>query len=290
MYRDAKHAPSEKLNPQELWDEIVLTRSGIDQLLQQSEQTGDLKPVRAALDELQLKTSNYEKLLQEMQAPLRTILGTNFLGIDEWRRGLGVHVGAPPPIPEYITAELLQSMCPLHLRKLIKDTHVLMLVPRIVNGEPYSVVKLDELCTHKKGSGQKLIDDGFGIWREESWAKSPQVKSEWVLLPKTDPEMESISHTKYFREKDIPAQQKVLEEHYPDYRQAKALEVMTMAVLYDLLHRERVVRHWLRCEEPNNRGGRVLVGLFSRTGLKIRLTDRDEIDWQIGCSLVRKTG
>lgn len=44
-----------------------------------------------------------------MQAPLCDVRGKNFLGAEEWGQGFGVHVGAPPVIPGYITAELLNS-------------------------------------------------------------------------------------------------------------------------------------------------------------------------------------
>jgi hypothetical protein len=96
-------------NPQELRDDIVLTRRGIDAVLKQGEQAGDLESVQAAVDGLKLKTANNHKLLEKMQAPLRAVRGKNFLGAEEWGQGFGVHVGAPPVIPGYITAELLNS-------------------------------------------------------------------------------------------------------------------------------------------------------------------------------------
>jgi hypothetical protein len=164
MVPDPKQTPSAKLTPQDLWNDISIARSGIDELLKQGQQTGDLKPVRAALDELQLKTSNYEKLLEEMQAPIKAVLGRNFLGTAEWQQGFGVKVGAPPPIPESITPELLKSLCPLHPGQKIKDTHILVLIPKTIDGQPYSALRLDELCATRQGSGERLIYD------EKDWA------------------------------------------------------------------------------------------------------------------------
>jgi hypothetical protein len=291
MAPDPKQTPSTKLTPQELWSEIALTRSGIDELLKQGEETGDLKPVRAALDELQLKTSNYEKLVEEMQAPLKAVLGKNFLGTAEWQRGFGVKVGAPPSIPESITPELLNSDCPLHPGQSIKDTHILVLIPKTVNGEPYTALKLDELCWPRKGSGDKLIYGGFSTWKECDWASLPQVKSEWVLLPKNDPDPDKVPVEKHFRRKAIAAQQDVHRDHYSEYREAKALEVMTMAILNDLANGEpRISDGWyeLRCIEPNASGGRVCVGAFNEDGLRVRVGTVARGNENTGRALARK--
>jgi hypothetical protein len=272
MAPDPKQTPTEKLTPQDLWNDISLTRSGIDELLKQGQQTGDLKPVRAALDELQLMTSNYERLLEEMQAPLRAVLGKNFLGTAEWQKGFAVKVGAPPSIPESITTELLNSDCPLHPGQSIKETHILLLIPKTVDGKAYSALKLDELCSSRKGSGDKLINDGWSTWKECDWAILPQVKSEWVLLPKSDPDRNKVPEDKHFRGKNIKQQEEVYKHYAAEYREAKALEVMTMAILNDLVNGEpRILDgpNYLRCMEPNASGGRVCVGSFDANGLRV---------------------
>jgi hypothetical protein len=291
MAPDPKQTPSAKLSPQDLWNEISLTRSGIDELIKQSQQSGDLKPVRAALDELHLKTSNYEKLLEEMQAPLKAVLGRNFLGTAEWEKGFGVKVGAPPPIPESITPELLKSLCPLHPGQKIKDTHILVLIPKTVDGKPYSGLKLDELCASRKGSGDKLIYGGWSNWKRCDWAILPQVKSEWVLLPKSDPDRNKVPENKHFRGKNIEQQEEVYKHYAAEYREAKALEVMTMAILNDLVNGEpRILDgpNYLRCMEPYASGGRVCVGFFDADGLLVHDDDGDDGD-RIGRALARKT-
>ena len=200
----------------------------------------------------------------------RELLGKNFLGAKEWR-AQGIEVGAQPPIPAWVTQELLESESPLHPGKKILETHALVLVPRTVNGEPYTALKLDELCAKKKGSGDKLIYDGSDwatAWKAQAWAKTPQFQSEWVLIPKSDPDRSQVASDKHFRSKNIAAQQKVHEDNYPQYREARALEVMTMALLYDLTHQERLLsNYYVRCEEPNASGGRVCVGVFFADGL-----------------------
>jgi len=201
-------------------------------------------------------------------AAVKAELGKNFLGPDEWK-SQGIDVGPVPPIPASITKALLNQDCPLHPGEKIKDTHILMLVPKTVNGEPYTARKLDELCDTRKGSGDKLIYDGYSNWKEQDWAKAPQATSEWVLIPKSDPDQSKVSADKHFRYKDIAKQQKVHTDHYPEYREVKALELMTATLLYDLVNKERLLPDYLRCEEPNASGGRVCVGRFVALGLEV---------------------
>ena len=120
----------------------------------------------------------------------RELLGKNYLGAEAWQ-AQGVDVGAAPPLPGAITEALLNAECPLHPGRRIKDTHLLVLVPGTVNGEPYSVLKLSELCETRKGSGDRLIYDGGAratYLKGLDWAKAPQAQSEWVLIPKSDPD------------------------------------------------------------------------------------------------------
>jgi hypothetical protein len=221
---------------------------------------------------------------------VREALGKNFLGADAWR-SQGIEVGEVPRLPASITKELLDSECPLHPGQKIKDTHVLMLVPKTVNGEPYTALKLDELCATRKGSGDAFMYDGAHwakAWKTEEWANFPQAQSEWVLLPKSDPDPK-VSPDKHFRRKSIAAQEKVHDEHYPEYREVKTLELMTVVLLYDLTHKESLLPYrFLRCEEPNASGGRVCVGNFIAHGLRVN-DDRGGCDNdRIGRALSRK--
>ena len=215
-------------------------------------------------------------------------LGKNFLGAAEWMKGFNVDVGAVPPIPETITRKLLNTDCPIEPGKLIKETHILVLIPKSVDGEPYSALKLYELCSKSKGSGNKLIYDGGSDLKGQSWASTEQAASEWVLIPKGDPDPAKVATDKHFRSKDIAAQDMVHEKYYKEYREVKTLEVMTMALLYDLTHKERLLPDWLRCEEPNASGGRVCVGFFNASGLKVYVDNGGHVNAVIGRALARK--
>jgi hypothetical protein len=238
-----------------------------------------------------LKTVTPTDFCEEMERRCelipRELLGKNFLGAEAWRKQ-GIDVGAEPALPATITEELLNSACPLHPGEKIKDTHLLVLVPKTVNVEPYTALKLDELCATRKGSGWSLINDGFRSWKEQPWASQQQIQSEWVLIPKSDPDPEKVSADKHFRSKNIAAQQNVHDEHYGEYREVKTLELMTAVLLCDLTNKERLVPDYLRCEEPVASGGRVCVGSFVANGLGVSGGNDAGDDGCIGRALARK--
>jgi hypothetical protein len=234
-----------------------------------------------------------ERIDREVVIP--KLLGQNFLGAAAWQQGFQVNVGVVPPIPKSITKELLESDCPLHPGEKIKDTHILMLVPETVNGEAYTALKLGELCSSRKGSGDRLIWDGSDrakAWKSQDWAQAQQAQSEWVLLPKSDPDPERVPTEKHFRSKNIAEQQSVHTDHYGDYREAKALEVMTAALLNDVVNGEpRMLDGWnyLRCVESNASGGDVRVGAFEAGGLVVRVDRSAHFGASVGGALAWKS-
>jgi hypothetical protein len=184
----------------------------------------------------------------------------------------------------------------------VKDTHILVLVPKRVNGEEYSAVKLGELCAGTKGSGDKLIYDGAdwaNAWKGEAWAQATQAESEWVLIPKSDPDPGKMKERypsdwagRHFRSKSIAEQAEVHKHYEADYREARALEVMTAALLNDVVNGEpRILDGWnyLRCVEPNASGGRVVVGDFFAHGLRVHVGYAAHDHDSVGRSLARKS-
>ena len=250
----------------------------------------ELRQIREEVSELRNEINRITALTAQefVDTQVAKELGKNFLGAAQWKEAFGVKVGAVPPIPNSITKALLNSDCPIEPGKKIKETHILVLIPKSVDGEPYSALKLYELCSKSKGSGNKLIYDGYSSWKGQSWASTEQAASEWVLIPKGDPDPAKVATDKHFRGKNIAAQDVVLRDHYKEYREVKTLEVMTMALLYDLTHKERLLPDWLRCEEPNASGGRVCVGYFRAVGLQVVDGFDDDGDGCIGRALARK--
>ena len=251
----------------------------------------ELRQIREEVSELSKEINRITALTAQefVDTQVAKELGKNFLGAAQWKEAFGVKVGAVPPIPNSITKALLNSDCPIEPGKKIKETHILVLIPKSVGGEPYSALKLYELCSTKKGSGNKLIYDGGSSWKGQSWASTEQAASEWVLIPKGDPDPAKVATDKHFRGKNIAAQDVVLRDHYKEYREVKTLEVMTMALLYDLTHKERLqLPDYLRCKESNASGGRVCVGCFNAFGLRVGDAYGDYDHDFIGRALARK--
>jgi hypothetical protein len=284
------------------WRDITETRRQVGELAEQSKITGDIDSAQRALEELKLKTAAYEKAVEEMEGPIRTVLGKNFLGVEEWKRGSGVRVEGPPPIPEYITPQLLNSHCPLSPMELIKDSHILVLVPRTVDGQPYNALKLGELCKIRSGLGYDLIRERVteSAWTEEAWAKASPLASEWILLPKRDPRpsvvqalFPSDSKLRHFRDRNIVEQETVLRNYYQqDYRPAKALELLTMTLLFGLVNEHARLlpgNVGFRCAERDTRGGRVVItSVKGLEGLVIRRYVGDGRNPGISFALARK--
>ena len=208
------------------------------------------------------------------RAVIRQVLGKHFLGADAWR-SQAVEVGKEPLLPDFITPELVLSVCPFHPRGLIKDTHVLVLVPKTVNGEPYSLLKLEEICAVRQRSEHDLILRGGNLtlsWQRQPFVSAVQNESEWVLLPKRDPNPAVVPDEKHFRGKNSEEQQKVQDTHYKKYREARVLELVTAAALNDLVHGvPRMIgqSNFLDCQETSVSGNPVCVTGFGHVGVLI---------------------
>ena len=66
------------------------------------------KALVAELRQLQSETA--EEFCDRFDGgPIKRLLGKNFLGASEWQQGFNVAVGPVPPIPKWITKELLEG-------------------------------------------------------------------------------------------------------------------------------------------------------------------------------------
>src|SRR5579872_7140431 len=65
-------------------------------------------------------------------------------GPKEWFIHFGTHLRNVPRLPPNI-AEILSSDCPFWPRKKVHETHLLVLVPQTVNGQPLTLKTLGEL-------------------------------------------------------------------------------------------------------------------------------------------------
>ena len=243
----------------------------------------------------ELATMTAEEYAQRLASPreIRDVLGSRLLGPEEWKAAFGVDVGPVPLIPSSITKELLESPCPFTAEKCIKDTHLLVFVPKAIDGAPYTALKLYELCVTVNPTGYKLInDDDFGctnLWKNQPWASKPVDSGTWVLMLQDQPVFGKRDGTEPLRGKGIRAQVRTLESHYPEYEQVNALSRMTAFLLYEIVREERLYTLPSRCLEPNSTGeGRTLMLHGLSNNLWIVDTDGGNPSSTVGLAVGRR--
>ena len=97
-----------------------------------------------------------------------------------WEKYFG-DVGEEPPLPIDIH-KILKSPCPFWPDKKVEETHMLVLVPETVNGEPLNLTTLGKLVkTPKEGHSTHYRYIWDKIINEHGKAT---VKSQWVLMTK----------------------------------------------------------------------------------------------------------
>jgi hypothetical protein len=203
-----------------------------------------------------------------------------------WKQYFG-GVGAAPPLPTNIN-EVLNSSCPFWPGKLVKDTHLLVLVPATVDGRPFTLNLLGDLVKSPKGGGSKTeygcYDDAV---KEELGAQSPR-SSYWVLMTR-----DVLPGS---RGKAYDAQEALVAAHASrlnlPYEMPDALSAATAILLHHARTGERLYTDapctYTRCQEKVlGNEYPVVVGGFSSGGIDVhssyRVHDHDD-----GVSCLRK--
>lgn len=83
----------------------------------------------------------------------------------EWEKYFG-DVGVEPPLPENIN-EILKSQCVYWPDKRVEDTHLLVLIPKTVDGNALTLNSLGELIQRPRGGGtvSGLVKSYFEAWQ-----------------------------------------------------------------------------------------------------------------------------
>jgi len=104
-------------------------------------------------------------------------------GRTKWVKYFG-HVGPEPPLPPDIH-KILKSRCPFWPDKAVEQTHTLTLIPKTVNGQPFTPTLLGELVKAPKGGGHAV--PGYRYFWEDALKEhggTPVERSYWVLMPR----------------------------------------------------------------------------------------------------------
>jgi hypothetical protein len=198
------------------------------------------------------------------------LLALKTLGEVEWRHYFG-EVGPAPDLPGNMGA-ILDSRCPFWPGKRVRDTHLLVLIPATVNGEPFTLDLLGELIQRPKNGGKKIKYRYYnGTVKAQIGTASPKA-SYWLLmtrnvLPKS-------------RSKTYANQKKLVAGHAMrtgmPYEPPKALEAATAILVHHVRNGERLYSNnpctHTRCQEwilHQSNEYFSIVGGFESSGLDV---------------------
>ena len=97
-----------------------------------------------------------------------------------WEQYFGA-VGENPALPADIT-EILSSPCPFWEGKQVKDTHLLVLIPSQVAGQPLTLDYLGELIQSPQGGGHRTQYRYYVDAAREAIGSQASGSSYWVLM------------------------------------------------------------------------------------------------------------
>ena len=188
-------------------------------------------------------------------------------GAKAWSQYFG-QVGAEPTLPSNI-GDILNSTCPFWPGKQVKDTHLLVLIPATVNGEPYNLNLLSELIQHPRGGGHATKYRRYGSNIQKQFGPRSPGRSYWALM--TRDVLEGS------RNKTYANQQALVAEHAKrtqlPYELPGALEAATAILSHYVRSGERLYTDspwtYTRCRELEDGKYPVVVGGFSSGGLVV---------------------
>ena len=214
------------------------------------------------------------KLAEEKQALLSQMaISIEAFGAKAWEKYFG-EVGAEPRLPSDI-AEILGSACPFRAGQVVKDTHLLVLIPARVAGKPFSLNLLGELIQRPKGGGCATKHNYYDSnVREQLGTRSPRY-SYWVLM--TRDVLEGS------RKKDYVSQKALVAHHASrtglPYALPGALEAATAILSHYVRSGERLYADapctYTRCQELVDSQYPAAIGGYSSQGLYVCFSGPD---------------
>ena len=111
---------------------------------------------------------------------LAAALRPRTFGEAEWKQYFG-DVGSAPDLPSDI-ATILDGPCPFWPDQLVKDTHLLVLIPAAVGGVPFTLNLLGELIQHPSHGGHKTEYRYYNERVKAQIGAASPPRSYWVLM------------------------------------------------------------------------------------------------------------
>jgi hypothetical protein len=216
-------------------------------------------------------------------------------GAQAWRRYFG-EVGESPLLPPDIV-EILHSACPFWPGKVVKDTHLLVLIPSTVAGKAFTLDLLEDLIQSPRGDGHNTQYFLYDEEVQRSLGDEYPSSSYWVLM--TRDVLPGSGSKSYTAQQALVAQQS---SHMPapPYAIPSVLEAATAILSHYVRSGDRLYEELVgalsststRCAELLGDGSGypslVTVGRFCARGL-VFLSGFDD-DAEFGISCLRRFG
>jgi hypothetical protein len=205
------------------------------------------------------------KFKEERHKNVRSLTLKTF-GEAEWEHYFG-KVEPAPDLPREMTATL-DSTCPFWPGRKIRDTHLLVLIPATVDGEPFTLNLLGELIERPKNSVHKTKYERYSNKVKAQLGEKSPYHSYWLLM--TRDVLEDSRSKDYSAQSDLVADR--AEKAGQPYEIPSALEVATAVLTHHVRGGERILGGWLRtytrCQVLAD-GKLAVVGGFEPAGLRV---------------------
>ncbi len=256
----------------QLSKELKESNSQVSQLSMTLDKTArELDTTRQDLNRINDKLATLQKELDHLKSPPPPAkilsLPSIAFGKAKWDTYFG-DIGEEPPLPADI-GQILQSPCPFWPGKKIEETHLLVLIPTSVNGQPLTLKTLGELAAKpKQGPATQYKYFNLGEYQDQ-----PVTQSYWVLM--TRDVIEGSRNKTYADQKQLVATH--AQKTGVAYELPKILEATTCIFLHHVSTGQKLYPDspgiYTRCQELYHKqnGWALVVGGFAAGGLYVNI-------------------
>lgn len=190
-------------------------------------------------------------------------------GKEKWEEYFG-DIGVEPPLPKDIE-QILDSPCIFWPDKKVRDTHLLVLIPKTVNGEAFHLNRLGELIQSPNSGYKTQYRYYYENTRKELGKK--QTESHWVLMTR---DVIPDSRARTYEEQQNLVRKYAQPQNLP-YELPEALEAATAILMHYIETQEALYTDntlgpewtYTRCQEQIENQWPVAIGGFSSGGLAV---------------------
>jgi hypothetical protein len=208
-----------------------------------------------------------DQAMAQTSHALAASLRTRTFGEAEWKHYFG-DVGSAPPLPSDM-ATILDGPCPFWPDQLVKDTHLLVLIPATVGGVPFTLNRLGELIKDPSNGGHRTKYSYYHERVKAQIGEESPPRAYWVLM--TRDVFPGSRSEGYARQKKLVAGY-ASREGVP-YALPSVLEAATAILMHHAREGERLFGDdpwaYTRCQEVSDGCCPAVVGGFESSGLDV---------------------